>query len=529
MAKLVVNPGSPVAWEIQLKQGINLIGRGFDNDFKIADPSVSGSHCQITLTGQTVVIKDLGSTNGTYVNRSPVREATLQNGQVIHLGGVEMLFRSDAGSQQASAARAIPEGRLIPTPPPPSGVPSVASPAPAVWQTTGPQVAPLAQPVGGQPAALVQPIGGQAAALGQLMSAETERIPRPTTVPTPPSPKLLVGTSSASAPPLIGARATTTSPQVSGPAPSGAPASAQRCKFHPKTFARFFCSKCNHCFCELCVTSRAIGGVQRKTCRQCGTELAPLQVKIERPVQAGFYARLGGAFAYPFRGSGIFLMLIGILLFSGLKYGGVMVKLGTFRTIGGGLLLYVFAGGYLFTFLQSIIHSTAAEDREMPDLPGMSNIADDILLPFLRLLGLSLICFGPTAALAIWVGPSAGYAAAVFGGLYFPMAFLAVVILDSAAAANPLVIIPSILKVPLEYLVTILLLAFVYGLGPLGDIIIGAAFPRGLLSHSMAEMFAYLGACAFWGFFSFYLLIVAVHILGLLYVSKKDKLGWLDR
>ena len=89
MARLVVNPGSPVAWEIQLKPGTNLIGRGFANDFKIADPSVSSSHCQIVVTDQGATIKDLGSTNGTFINRAPVIEAALKSGQTLHLGGVE--------------------------------------------------------------------------------------------------------------------------------------------------------------------------------------------------------------------------------------------------------------------------------------------------------------------------------------------------------------------------------------------------------------------------------------------------------
>ena len=95
MARLVVNPGSPTAWEIELKAGANTIGRGFANDFKISDPSVSGSHCRIIIDSGNVIIKDLGSTNGTFINRAPVTEATLQPGQTIHLGGVEMLFRTD--------------------------------------------------------------------------------------------------------------------------------------------------------------------------------------------------------------------------------------------------------------------------------------------------------------------------------------------------------------------------------------------------------------------------------------------------
>jgi hypothetical protein len=106
MPRLVVNPGSPTAWEIQLKPGVNFIGRGFANDFKIPDGSVSGSHCQITVGDKSAVIKDLGSTNGTFVNRAPVREAPLSSGQSVRLGGVEMMFYSDAPAPQTTSAPA---------------------------------------------------------------------------------------------------------------------------------------------------------------------------------------------------------------------------------------------------------------------------------------------------------------------------------------------------------------------------------------------------------------------------------------
>jgi hypothetical protein len=321
-------------------------------------------------------------------------------------------------------------------------------------------------------------------------------------------------------------------PPAAAPAiPATAPGS-NNCKFHPKTIGRYFCNKCRHYFCELCVTSRA----QKKLCRHCGSECVPVQVRLERATEAGFFARIPGAFAYPFRGSGFFMMLIGIVIFAGLKYGRVMMLAGGIRPFVFGTILQVFSGGYLFTFLQSIIHATTAGDREMPDLPGMSNFVDDILMPFFRLLGLVLICFTPAIGLAIWRINSDEtalaiplIAAGVLGFMYFPMAFLAVAILDSAAAANPLVIVPSMLKVPLEYFVTLILLAAVFGFRGLGDLVINGAFPRGLLSHSMAEMFAYIGANAFWGFASFYLLIVGIHILAQLYVAKRQKLGWLNR
>ena len=88
MSRLIINPNTTSAWEVQLKPGTNLLGRGFANDFKIDNLSVSSSHCQIVLEGGRVVIKDLGSTNRTFVNRSAVTEATLQPGQTIHLGSV---------------------------------------------------------------------------------------------------------------------------------------------------------------------------------------------------------------------------------------------------------------------------------------------------------------------------------------------------------------------------------------------------------------------------------------------------------
>ena len=97
MARLVVNPGSPTAWEIELKAGANTIGRGFANDFKISDPSVSGSHCRIIIDSGNVIIKDLGSTNGTFINRGhrlpPGSRHPLHDGDEIIVGKTFLRFR----------------------------------------------------------------------------------------------------------------------------------------------------------------------------------------------------------------------------------------------------------------------------------------------------------------------------------------------------------------------------------------------------------------------------------------------------
>src|SRR3989442_5597071 len=96
MHRLVVNPGSAQAWEIELKPGTNSIGRNAANDFTIEDPSVSGRHCQIIVDEESVSIKDLGSTNGTFVNGKLVEEAHLEPNESVRLGNVELLFQVEA-------------------------------------------------------------------------------------------------------------------------------------------------------------------------------------------------------------------------------------------------------------------------------------------------------------------------------------------------------------------------------------------------------------------------------------------------
>ena len=101
MPKLVINSGTAGAVEYELKPGLNSLGRGFNNDFRLDDPSVSAAHAEVIVEAGSVTVKDLRSTNGTFVNRSQIREAFLQPGQVLSLGGVEMLFVAEAAADVA--------------------------------------------------------------------------------------------------------------------------------------------------------------------------------------------------------------------------------------------------------------------------------------------------------------------------------------------------------------------------------------------------------------------------------------------
>jgi DNA-binding NtrC family response regulator len=69
------------------------IGAMDDNDLVLDDETVSRNHCQIFIEGDQYLIRDLDSTNGTFVNRVRVREAWLRPDCVITLGKTEIRFQ----------------------------------------------------------------------------------------------------------------------------------------------------------------------------------------------------------------------------------------------------------------------------------------------------------------------------------------------------------------------------------------------------------------------------------------------------
>ena len=74
-----------------LNLGVNSVGRHSHNHFQIEDASVSGSHCEIILHGEELVVRDCDSTNGTFVDGKRIREARLTAGQVLQFGAIECL------------------------------------------------------------------------------------------------------------------------------------------------------------------------------------------------------------------------------------------------------------------------------------------------------------------------------------------------------------------------------------------------------------------------------------------------------
>lgn len=426
MPRLVINPGTPEAWEIELQPGTTSLGRSAENDVPVEHASVSSTHCQITLTDTGALLKDLGSTSGTFVEGQLIEQAALRPGQLFWLGEVRMQFDSDA-------------------------------PVAAALERTAPPA---------------------------------DSIPRP--------------------------------PRVPVASPGSAPVAC--CKSHPRTPARYACPQCHYRFCDLCVTTRHSGGGARIYCRACGVECASLQVRPAPTAarEAGLARRLGGAFLYPFRGDGLILLGTGTFFYWVL---GVARQAAMFSLLGliSLMILGVFGTGYLISYLKRIVTNSALGEDALPDWPDASDVWADIVLPFFQFVGTVLACFLPAIAVAMFAAPDnpSGrwglVAAGLFGCAYFPMAFLAVSMFDSVAAVNPLLVVPSIAKIPLAYLLTIALLGGVLAAQWAGDKALAAVLPVPLLPAIISR------------FIGLYLLTVEMRILGLLYLANKARLGWFNR
>jgi len=117
MAKLVILNQGMTGRTFDLNVERTTVGRVEDNTFQIADGSVSSHHAEIILRGTEIIVKDLNSTNGTFVGTDKITETVLKPGQILRMGQVELR---------------IDDGSPVVAPPPPAPVKgSGGAPAPA--------------------------------------------------------------------------------------------------------------------------------------------------------------------------------------------------------------------------------------------------------------------------------------------------------------------------------------------------------------------------------------------------------------
>ena len=92
-----VDEGEPEKTFRILPGGIKTIGRATGADFIVDAPLVSRVHCRLTaLAGGELEVKDLDSTNGTFVNGERIQTARLAPGDRLGVGRVELVALREA-------------------------------------------------------------------------------------------------------------------------------------------------------------------------------------------------------------------------------------------------------------------------------------------------------------------------------------------------------------------------------------------------------------------------------------------------
>ncbi|MGH9753780.1 MAG: MFS transporter [Blastocatellia bacterium] len=149
-AKLLITASDGSEREFELPASAITIGKAEENQLRITDGAISRRHGIIEPKGGDLVIKDLGSLNGIFVNDRRVGEQghILRDGDLIEIGRTKMAFRSASGDpkQPASGVRLDEErapqkagAARPPLPPPPVITPSLSKTAASPYPTSSPQ------------------------------------------------------------------------------------------------------------------------------------------------------------------------------------------------------------------------------------------------------------------------------------------------------------------------------------------------------------------------------------------------------
>jgi len=92
MALLVVRRGPNAGARFLLDHDVTTSGRHPDSDIFLDDVTVSRRHAEFHRTATGFTVRDVGSLNGTYVNRERVESATLNNADEVQIGKFRLVF-----------------------------------------------------------------------------------------------------------------------------------------------------------------------------------------------------------------------------------------------------------------------------------------------------------------------------------------------------------------------------------------------------------------------------------------------------
>lgn len=243
----------------------------------------------------------------------------------------------------------------------------------------------------------------------------------------------------------------------------------------------------------------------------------PPSAELVEEEEPAFFSALPRAFLYPFRGPNSWpVLLFGTIL---IAITSVVYIFPLFGLIGGVLL-----SGYYIAYLFRVVMETVGGEEDVAEFPGLNDLWDDVLVPFLRMLVATVGCLLPGIFAIAFVSEEGALswlpAGLMWAGLfYLPMALLCTIMFNSVRTGlNPFLIVPAIFRIFLRYVVIVVFLA--------GVIAGQDALQKYLASHDLIPFYVSFPA---FGFLGFYLGIVQARILGLIYYTSASRLGWFTR
>ncbi len=110
---LLVMRGLDVGNVIRMEQSVLVVGRDESCDVIFNDEGMSRQHARFRIAGDRIVLEDLGSTNGVFLNGNPIETAVLQDGDKILLGRFTILKYSQQDELELEYQRRIHESASV--------------------------------------------------------------------------------------------------------------------------------------------------------------------------------------------------------------------------------------------------------------------------------------------------------------------------------------------------------------------------------------------------------------------------------
>ncbi len=130
--------------EVQVRTSPAVIGRHTDCKVRIPDPSVSRQHCEVSFADGKIMLRDMGSSNGTFVNRKRITQLELSAGDMLAIGKFIFVLRVDGKPASIDSMEVLEDG-AIPISAPPTSKPAkpakaakASAPAKAPTQSADP-------------------------------------------------------------------------------------------------------------------------------------------------------------------------------------------------------------------------------------------------------------------------------------------------------------------------------------------------------------------------------------------------------